>query len=101
MFELPSNIIVKVMREALLIGPLLNNSETWINVTKEDINSFETPITMLLRKLLTKSGNPCKVFMYLALGVIPVKFVIMGSILKYLNHKLNESIESIISRVRL
>ena len=37
--------------------------------------------------------------MYLELGVIPVKFVIMGSRLKYLNHILNESIESTIRQV--
>ena len=84
----------KIMREAMLVGPLLNNSETWINVTKEDINSLEMPITMLHKQLFTKSGNPCKVFMYLEFGVIPVKFVIMGNRLKYLNHILNENIES-------
>ena len=32
--------------------------------------------------------------MYVQLGVIPVKFVIMGRCLKFLNHILNESIES-------
>ena len=43
----------RIMRDAMLVGPLLNNSETWIIVTKEDVNSLETPITMLHRQLLT------------------------------------------------
>ena len=54
---------------------------------------------MLQRQLLTKSGNPCKVFMCLELGFLPVKFVIMGNRLKYLNCILNRSMESMTRQV--
>ena len=89
----------KIMREAMVIGPMLNNSETWININKEDINNLGKPDAMLQRQLLTKWGNPCKVFMSLELGLIPVKFVIMGNCLKYLKTILNESMDSMIRQV--
>ena len=86
----------KIMREAMLIGPMLNNSETWNNITKYDINELTKPDTILQRKLLASSGNPCKVFMNLELGIIPVRFVIMGKRTKYLNDILNEDIGTIV-----
>ena len=47
-----------LMRESMLIGTLLNNSESWINLTTKDIESIEKPDVMLLRKVLGSSGNP-------------------------------------------
>ena len=82
----------KIMREAMLIGAMLNNTETWNNITKDDINQLTKPDTILQRKLLATSGNPCKVFMNLELGIIPVRYVIMGNRTKYLNYILNEDI---------
>ena len=89
----------KIMREAMLIGPMVNNSEVWFNVTKEDLNNLEKPDTMLQRQLLTKIGNPCKVFMCLELGLVPVTFVIMGNRLKYLNTILRENTNSMLRQV--
>ena len=54
---------------------------------------------MLQKKLLTISGNPSKAFMYLELGIIPVKFVIMGRRVNFLHHILNEPTDSMISEV--
>ena len=68
----------KLMREGMLLGSMLTNCESWINVTETDLKDIEKPDTMLQRKLLLTSGNPSKAFMYLELGITPVRYVIMG-----------------------
>ena len=61
----------------MLIGSMLTNSESWINLTQQDLDKLQKPDTFLQRKLLSESGNPSKVFMLSNLGVLPVKYVIM------------------------
>ena len=63
------------MREGVLLGGMLTNSESWINVTKLDINELEKQDTHLQRKVLESSSS--KAFMMLELGMIPVRFVLM------------------------
>ena len=66
-----------LMREGLLLASMLNNSESWIDVTKQDIENLEKPDKMLMKTILGTHGNPCTVFMYLELEFLPVKYVIM------------------------
>ena len=87
------------MREAILLGGLLPNAETWTNITEANIAKLTMPDTMLQRSLLSTSGNPSKVFMCLELGIIPVKFVLMKKRMTFLNYILNESITSTIRQV--
>ena len=68
----------KLMREGMLLGSMLTNCESWINVTETDLKGIEKPDTMLQKKLLLSSGNPSKAFMYLEIGITPVRYVIMG-----------------------
>ena len=89
----------KLMREGMLLGSLLTNCESWINLTETDLTKLEQPDLMLQKKLLSISGNPCKAFMSLELGIIPVRFVIMGRRLNFLHYILNEPINSMISEV--
>ena len=37
----------KLMRESMLIGSITTNSETWINLTKKDLDNLEKPDIML------------------------------------------------------
>ena len=46
---------------------------------------------MFQRSIFTEYGNPSKVFMCLELGVIPVRFVVIEKILKFLKYILNET----------
>ena len=66
-----------IMREGLILGSMLNNSESWININKSDLETLERPDTMVQRSILTKYGTHCKVFMCLELGVIPVEYVMI------------------------
>ena len=87
------------MQESMLIITLLNNSESWINLTRKDIESIEKPDVMLLRKVLGSSGNPSTVFLYLELGILPAKFVIMKKRLNFLRYILKEDMGSMIQQV--
>ena len=87
------------MREALLIGGLLSNAETWTNMTESNITKLTQPDTMLHRAWLSTSGNPSRVFMCMELGVIPVRYAIMKKCLSFLHYILNENITSIVRQV--
>ena len=89
----------KLLREGMLLGSMLTNCESWINITESDLKDLEKPDTMLQRKLLSSSGNPSKAFMYLELGITPVKYVIMGRRVNFLHYILNEHIESMVGHV--
>ena len=88
-----------LMRQGLMLGGMLTNAETWINVTEADLTKLTMPDTMLQRQLLSVSGNPSKMFMCLELGVIPVKYVIIEKRLNMLHHILNESTSSTMRQV--
>ena len=78
----------KLMREGVLLGGMLTNSETWINLTMENIDELEKPDTILQRKVLSSTGNPSKVFMMLELGLIPVRYLIIQKRLQFLHYLL-------------
>ena len=88
-----------LMRQGILLGGLLTNAETWINITEKDIDNLSMPDTILQREILSSSGNPSKVFMFLELGIIPVKYVIMGKRLNFLNTLLRENTSLMLSQV--
>ena len=52
-----------------------------------------------MRKILSITGNPSRVFMMLELGIAPVRFVIMKKRMQFLHYILNESTESMIRKV--
>ena len=56
---------------------LLTNSEGWVNIVNQDLESLEKPDSILQRKIFSVSRSPCKAFMMLELGIIPVRLVIM------------------------
>ena len=78
---------------------MLNNSESWINISKTDLENLEKPDTILKRNILSTSGNPSKAFMYLELGMLPVQFVIMEKRLNFLRYIIKESMCSMIRQV--
>ena len=89
----------KLMREGLLINSLLKNSESWVNVTEKDVENLGKSDTMLQRKILSDNGNPSKSFMFLELGIIPVKFIMKGKRANFLKYILNESKDTMIRQV--
>ena len=87
------------MREGLLLGGVLTNSESWINVTTKNVEELEKPDTILQRKVLSSTGNPSKVFMMLELGLIPIRVVLMQKRLQLLHYFLNQGPNSMLKQV--
>ena len=83
----------------MLLGSMLNNAESWINITTKDLETLKKPDTMLHRNILSTCGNPSKVFMCLELGLIPVNFVIMEKRLSFLRYILTEPMNTMIRQV--
>ena len=83
----------------MLLGSMLPNAESWINITQTDLTNLQKPDTMLQKELLSISGNPSKAFMSLELGFIPVKYVIMYKRLTFLHYILNENTSSTLKQV--
>ena len=90
---------VSSAQECEFLTIIRNNSETWINMTKQDLDDLDNPDTMVHRGILSTEGNPSKVFMQLELGSIPMRFVIMKRRLNFLKSILNENMESMIRQV--
>ena len=87
----------KLMRDGMLVGSMLNNAETWINITKNDIEKLDKPDVLLMEKLFeTKAA---KAFQHLEMGTLPVRYVIMAKRLKFLKYILDENIDSMIRQV--
>ena len=87
----------KILRDGMLVGSLLNNAETWINLTKKDMEKLEKPDFILQEKLFSVKAS--KAFQYLEFGILPAKYVIMGRRLKFWKYILNEGNESMIRQV--
>ena len=47
----------KLMREGMLLGSMLTNAESWINMTQRDIEALEKPDTFLQRSIFSTNGN--------------------------------------------
>ena len=94
-----SYLAASLMRDAMLLGGMLSNSEAWINVTKADLTSLQKPDTFLQKELLSASGNPSNAFMSLELGFIPVKYIIMYKRLAFLHYILSQNINSMVKQV--
>ena len=45
----------RLMRESILLGGMLTNSESWINLIKQDLDDLEKPDKTLLRQVLDTS----------------------------------------------
>ena len=76
---------------------MLTNGESWINLTKQDLDDLEKPDITLLRKVL--DSNASKVFMMLEFGYMPVRYVLNKKRLQFLHFILNESTDSMIRQV--
>ena len=85
------------MRDGILISALLNNSETWTNLTQKNVVELEKPDKMLQEKLFETKAS--KVFNYLEFGILPAKYVILKKRMQFLKHILDEPMEAMIRKV--
>ena len=88
----------KMLRASLLINSILLNSEVWYGITKEDINELEVVDHSLLRKILQAPSCTPTPMLYLELGCIPIRYIIMSRRLMYLQYLLQEDENSLLNK---
>ena len=86
------------MRNVILVGSMLNNSEAWMHLSQKNIKDLEKPDKVLKEKPFESNASKF-FFYYLEFGILPAKYVILKKRLKYLKYILDEDIESMIRRV--
>ena len=78
------------------MSTLLSNCESWYNLTKAEIEELESVDEILLQKILETPCSTPKEMLFLELGIIPVRFVIIQRRLSFLHYILNEDKKSLI-----
>ena len=91
--------VTVILRNSLFINSLIFNSEAWYNVTNTDLEELEKADEQLLRKILECPVSTPKEMMYLELACLPVRFIIMGRRIMFLQYILKENSDSLINRV--
>ena len=88
----------KPMRMSLLSSSLISNSESWVGLTKKNITDLETVDEQLLRKILSAHSKTPKELLYLELGALPVRFILMSRRINFLWYLINDKEESLLKR---
>ena len=87
------------MRNAMLINGMLTNSETWYNLTENDVSHLEEVDKYLLRKILNAHSKTPVEMLYLETGAIPIRFIIKQRRISYLHHLLSRNEDELIHKV--
>ena len=88
-----------LMRKSMLVGSLLNNAKTMINITKSDLDKLEKPDIVFQKKLFDTTIKPAKAFCYLELGIKPLRYEIMEKRLSFLKYILEQKPETMMKQV--
>ena len=90
--------VALVLRNALLLSSLMFNSEAWYNVTDSDITELEKVDEKLLRKVLECPESTPREMLYLELGCLPLRFILMSRRIMFLQTILQEDKSSLLHR---
>ena len=91
--------IAILLRNALFVSSVLCNSEAWFNLTKAELNLIETVDLELLRKILKAPQSTPKESLFLELGVMPLRQIIIQRRMNFLFYIIRQKNESMLARV--
>ena len=91
--------VAVIWRNTYLISSLLTNAEAWFNVIQTDVTLLESVDESLLRRILEAPISTPIEMLYLELGVVPIRFIIIERRLNFLWYILHEDNESLINMV--
>ena len=69
--------VAMILRNSLLVSSVLCNSEAWYNVTGSELDYLESVDLMLLSKILNTPKSTPKEMMYLELGCLPLRDIVV------------------------
>ena len=88
-----------LLRSTLMMSSMLLNSESWVNLKQQNILDLELTDHILLRRILETPVSTPIPGMYLELGCIPVRFILMGRRVMFLHYILNCNQNETIAKV--
>ena len=87
------------LRNSILLGSMITNSEAWVNVTNAELVEMEIIDESLMRKNLGTSATTAKEMLYLELGCEPIRYIIKKRKLIFLQYILKQGSNSLIKQV--
>ena len=85
-----------ILRNSLLVSSMLCNTEAWYCITKAELELLESVDVTFLRKLLNAPRATPKEMLYLELGCIPFRELIIKRRILFMHYIVNEKPESMI-----
>ena len=90
--------IAAILRESLLVSSMLSNSEAWYNVSKAELELLETIDVNFLRNVLNAPRSTPKEMLFLEMGVVPFRKLLIKRRISFLHQILNEDKDSMMHR---
>ena len=87
------------LRQAMLINAILFNSEAWHNVVDDDLKVLEAIDEHLLRSIVQGHAKTPLEFLYLETGAVPIRHIISGRRIMYLQTILKRSDNELTKRI--
>ena len=81
--------IGKILREAILINGILFSGNAWYNITESNLRSLEQVDESLLRQILNAHSKTPLEALYLELGCLPIRYILMARRVNFLHYILN------------
>ena len=78
-----------LLYRALFLSSVLFNSQAWRNLTEKDLAQLQTIQLRLLRKIANAPSSISKSFIFLELGVLPIRYEIHQRQITFLHHIIN------------
>ena len=85
-----------IWRNSLFLNSILSNSEAWYNLGKNDIDHLEQSDEQLLRSILEAGKSTPKIMLYLEMGCLPIRFILMKRRINFLHLMLHENKDSLL-----
>ena len=87
-----------ILRNSLLISSILASSEVWYGVTLSDIAKLEQVDEMLWINILECSSSIPRELLYLELGILRIRDIIITRRLMFLHHLLHQNKEALVHK---
>ena len=87
-----------MMREALLVNGILFNSEIWYNISEKELRELEEVNETFLRRVLKAHSKTAIEALYLELGCIPLRYIIMSRRVNFLFYLMNLNKEELLHK---
>ena len=88
-----------LLHQAILLSSMLFNSQAWSGVTEKNIKSLSVIQLRFLKKMMGVRRATSNAFLYLELGILPIKYEIHKRQLSFLHHIINLDEEDPVKKV--